>query len=193
MADTAWTKVIVPRREFHFPDLCPGCLRPKPRSVMRLASERSRLLAFYLFAAKREYLYINVPFCNDCAKRRKRWEHWENRDIVLLLLATFVTFGFAGVLAATLGLEPWLFWVIFVAVAAIATFLLNRIGPDNRFVRINCYDDDTIGEPRVPAMQPCPLQKKINKFRGTPSTGRPSGPASEVASRVESVRGCRSQ
>src|SRR4030088_1117372 len=50
-----------------------------------------------------------------------------------------------------------------------------------------------IGELGVGAMQPCPLQKKINKFRGTPSTGRPSGPASEVASRVAFVRDCRSQ
>jgi hypothetical protein len=82
-----------------------------------------------------------VPFCEDCVKRRKRWE---KLDTVRLLLAVPVVLGVPALLAATLGSKPWSFWVIFVAAVAMATSLFNRIGPDNRFVRITSFDDGTI-------------------------------------------------
>jgi hypothetical protein len=121
--------------------LCPGCLRPEPEASSRLRSERGRLKSFYVVYIKWEYLWVTVPFCKECADRRGRWE---KLDMALLFVAVIVSFALAVWFAVSLKLQPWEFWVIFLAVAAILTVLCNRLVRDYRAVRIKHYDDNTL-------------------------------------------------
>ena len=137
-----WIRVVIPSsEEFRFPNLCPGCLRPAPDSHLRIQSDRSRLKGFYLVAAKWEYLQTNVPFCGECAGRRTRWQRY---DIALLLVATLGSLAFAGLITAWLRLAAWGFWVIFLGAAVISTKLCNRLLTDNRAVRIERQNDNTV-------------------------------------------------
>ena len=137
-----WTQVVVPSSDgLCFPNMCPGCLRPKPSVQLRVRSEKGRLRGFYLVATKWEHLWVTVPFCGDCAKRRKRWE---NRDLALLLIAAIAALAFAIGLAASFNLPPWGMWGIFLGVAWAFTALCGRLVSDHRAVRINRYDDNAI-------------------------------------------------
>ncbi len=137
-----WTRVVVPWSEgFCFPNLCPGCLRQGPDVRLRVQSEKGRLKGFYLVATKWEHLSVAVPFCGECADRRKRWA---KRDMALLLIAAIAALAFAAWLGAWLNAEAWEFWGIFLGAAAIFTTLCNWLVSDYRAVRVKRHDDNTV-------------------------------------------------
>jgi len=137
-----WMRVVVPSSQnLRFPSLCPGCLRPEPDASSRVRSERGRLKGFYVVYIKREYLWVTVPFCKECADRRGRWE---KLDMALLLIAVIASFALSLWFAVSLNVQPWEFWVVFLAVAAILIALCNRLVRDYRAVRIKQHDDNTV-------------------------------------------------
>jgi hypothetical protein len=136
-----WTLVVVPSsRGFCFPSLCPGCLRLEPNAQMRVRSEKSRLQGFYLVATKWENLYVTVPCCGDCAKRRRRWEKF---DATLLVITAIAALALALWIAVWLDVPPWAFWAIFLGVAAAIKVVCDWLVSDFRAVRIRRYDNDT--------------------------------------------------
>jgi len=64
--------------------------------------------------------------------------------MALLLVAVIVSFALSLWFAVTLNVQPWEFWVVFLAVAAILTALCNRLVRDYRAVRIKHHDDNTV-------------------------------------------------
>ena len=137
-----WIRIVVPSSEkMRFPSLCHGCLKPKPDASLRVRSEKGRLKGFYIAYIKREYLWVTVPFCKECADRRGRWE---KLDMALLLIAVIASFALSLWFAVSLNVQPWEFWVVFLTVAAMLTALCNRLVRDNRAVRIKQHDDKTV-------------------------------------------------
>lgn len=132
---------MIPRVPLSFPGICPGCLRPKPETQVRIRSEKAKLKGFYLVATKWQHLWVTVPFCNDCADRRARWE---KRDLLLLLVAVIAAFAVAGLLESWLTVGVWFFWAAFLGAAATFTALCNRMVNDQRAVRIRHFNDTTI-------------------------------------------------
>jgi hypothetical protein len=108
---------------------------------IRVRSEKSRLQAFYLVATKWENLYVDVPFCGDCAKWRRRWE---KLDTTLLFMAAIAALALALWIAASLNAPTWGFWGMFFGAAAGITVISDWLVSDCRAVRIKRYDDSTI-------------------------------------------------
>lgn len=138
-----WTEVVIRRDRIQFPAMCPGCLaiRPRPLERVRLRTEKGKLTAFYVVGSRWEHLYVDVPFCAECSTRRKRWERY---DMALLFGATLLSFVLAGLTAAWLNLPVWAFWVVFLAAASILTLLFNRVVRDDRGVRLQAHDDNSV-------------------------------------------------
>ena len=142
MATNQWTRVVVPSSTiYRFPEICPGCLKQGAKSQVLLRSEKGRLQAFYLFAAKWQYLCIAVPFCADCAKQLKRWA---NMDALLLVIAATGALSIAGLIASSLVATVWVFWGVFFCAAVILTLLLDSFVSDYRAVRIKWYDANNV-------------------------------------------------
>jgi hypothetical protein len=96
---------------------------------------------FYVVYIEREYLWLTVPFCKECADRRVQWE---KRDRKLLWVALITSCGLAVWFSDKINAEPWQFWVVFLPAAAVSTALCNLLLHDYRAVRIKKYSSKTV-------------------------------------------------
>jgi hypothetical protein len=136
-----WPEVTVYRSSLGFPNLCPACVQKRPASLVRIASERSRMTAFYLFGARHQVLYVRIPFCFECASRRDTWATIDGILLVVsAILAMVLGFGIAGVL----NLATWIGFLLFGIFATAFTFLCSLSMVSRRAVRVLRFDDSTV-------------------------------------------------
>jgi len=51
--------------------VCPGCLRTEVSSSLPIASDKEKLAGFYVVYAKYRYLAMEVPSCEECARKKQ--------------------------------------------------------------------------------------------------------------------------
>ena len=89
----SWTKVTVDRNNYRFPNRCPECLKYGPQGVLTIASDTCKVTGYYVVAMKYQQLRVGIPFCTECAAKRKRNERYgSGLSIAAIVVAVAIAF-----------------------------------------------------------------------------------------------------